>query len=171
MKFFILFFFLFLLSCTSEKQESFVTSCPEVFFSKDHRIYITTEESSITLHNISYKAEINNYNITKECFIKDNKITTTLSILFVVKPEKTQQAEILLPYYLALLDDKKNIVNIQYYKVKGVLNKNIDNTSFVDTEIITTQNVKVSTQDISEGSLKKLLIGFMVNQEQLKFLN
>ena len=119
MNFIILFFFLFLLSCTSEKQESFVTSCPEVFFSKDHRVYITTEESSITLHNISYKAEINNYNITKECFIKDNNITITLSILFVVKPEKAQQAEILLPYYLALLDDKKNIVNIQYYKAKG----------------------------------------------------
>ena len=121
MNFIILFFFLFLLSCTSEKQESFVTSCPEVFFSKDHRVYITTEESSITLHNISYKAEINNYNITKECFIKDNNITITLSILFVVKPEKAQQAEILLPYYLALLDDKKNIVNIQYYKAKDKL--------------------------------------------------
>ena len=171
MNFIILFFFLFLLSCTSEKQESFVTSCPEVFFSKDHRVYITTEESSITLHNISYKAEINNYNITKECFIKDNNITITLSILFVVKPEKAQQAEILLPYYLALLDDKKNIVNIQYYKAKGILNKNIDNASFVDTEIITTQNVIISTQDMSENSLNKLLIGFMVNQEQLKFLN
>ncbi len=171
MKFFILFFFLFLLSCTSEKQESFVTSCPEVFFSKDHRIYITTEESSITLHNISYKAEINNYNITKECFIKDNKITTTLSILFVVKPEKAKEVEILLPYYVALLDDENNIVNIQYYKAKGLINKNIDNTLFVDTEITTTQNVIISTQDINEDSFKKLLIGFMLNQEQLEFLN
>ena len=171
MNFIILFFFLFLLSCTSEKQESFVTSCPEVFFSKDHRIYITTEESSITLHNISYKAEINNYNITKECFIKDNKITTTLSILFVIKPEEAKEAEILLPYYIALLDDEKNIVNIQYYKAKGLINKNIDNTLFVDTEIITTQNVIISTQDMGEDSLNKLLIGFMVNQEQLKFLN
>ena len=171
MNFIILFFFLFLLSCTSEKQESFVTSCPEVFFSKDHRIYITTEESSITLHNISYKAEINNYNITKECFIKDNKITTTLSILFVVKPEKAKEVEILLPYYVALLDDENNIVNIQYYKAKGLINKNIDNTLFVDTEITTTQNVIISTQDINEDSFKKLLIGFMLNQEQLEFLN
>ena len=171
MKFFILFFFLFLLSCTSEKYESFITSCPEVFFSKDHRVYITTEESSITLHNISYKAEINNYNITKECFIKDNKITTTLSILFVVKPEKAKEVEILLPYYVALLDDENNIVNIQYYKAKGLINKNIDNTLFVDTEITTTQNVIISTQDINQDSFKKLLIGFMLNQEQLEFLN
>ena len=171
MKNFILFILLFLLSCASEKQESFITSCPEVFFSKDHRVYITTEESSIMLNNISYKAEINNYNITKECIIIDNKITTTLSILFVVKPEKAQQADILLPYYIALLDDKKNIVNIQYYKAKGLLNKNIGNTSFIETEITTTQNIIISTQDISEDSLKKLLIGFMINQEKLKILN
>ena len=111
MNFIILFFFLFLLSCTSEKQESFVTSCPEVFFSKDHRVYITTEESSITLHNISYKAEINNYNFTDGCTIKNNKIASTLSILFVVKPEKAQKANIIIPYYIALLDDKKKSIN------------------------------------------------------------
>ena len=163
-KYFILFISLFLLSCTSQKQQTFIDSCPEVLFSKDHRIYITSEESSLTINNLSYRAEINNYNFVKKCLVLNNKITTALSILFVVKPEKPKKSDIILPYYVAFLDDQKNIVNIQYYKAVGIFKKDFSGSSYIETEII-------SNQVINTHHLNKILIGFMLDQEKLNILN
>ena len=170
-KYFIFFISLIFLSCTSEKQRSSIDICPEVFFSKEHRVYITTEENSLTLNNISYKAEINNYNFVNGCLLLNNKITSALSILFVITPDRAQKAEIIIPYYIALLDKQKNLVDIQYYKVEGVLKKNVNESFFIETEIIATENVIIPTQGFNTGNKNELLIGFMLNQEKLKILN
>ena len=163
-KYFILFICLFILSCSKEKLQSSSILCPEVFFSKNHNVYISTEENSITLDNISYWAEINNYNFVKKCLVLNNKITTALSILFVVKPEKPKKSDIILPYYVAFLDDQKNIVNIQYYKAVGIFKKDFSESSYIETEII-------SNQVINTHHLNKVLIGFMLDQEKLNILN
>ena len=170
-KYFFLFISIFLLSCASKKQQSFSVLCPEMLFSKDHRIYIATEEGSLTLDNISYRAEINNYKSPSECFMINNKIETTLSILFIITPDKAKLADIIIPYYIALLDDQKNIVNIQYYKATGTLKKNDDKSFYVETEIRTTQNVTIPAQDMGIDLNKKLLLGFMLSQDKLKILN
>ena len=141
------------------------------FFSKDHRIYISNEENSITLNNIGYRAEINNYKFVSECSLLNNKIVAKLSILFVISPEDAKKDNIIMPYYIAFLDNQNTILDIQYYKVTGVLKKNIDESSFVETEIITTLDVIIPTQDINIGIKNKLLIGFMLNKEELKILN
>ena len=73
-KYIIIFISLFILSCSSNKQQTVTYSCPELFFSKNHRVYIASEENSITLDNISYRAEINNYNFIKGCYISNNNI-------------------------------------------------------------------------------------------------
>ena len=137
---------LFLLSCVSKKQQSNSVFCPNVFFSKDHRLYITSEENVITLDNVSYRAQINNYNYVNECIVKNNKIVAELSILFVIIPEKAKKADINIPYYVALLDDQLNIINIQYYKIAGTLNNN--ETSFIETEIIATQDLLIPIEEI-----------------------
>ena len=169
--YFILFIIPLLFGCLSKKQEFIGDSCPEVLFSKNHRVYITTEMIPLTLNNISYRAETNNYNFANGCFIQNNKITGKLSILFIVTPEKAQKAEIIMPYYIALLNNQKNIVDIQYYKIKGNLNKNVDKSSYIKTEITATQDVIIPIQDISDDFNNKLLIGFMLNKEKLDVLN
>ena len=118
----------------------------------------------MTFNNLSYRAEINNYNFVKKYLVLNNKITTTLSILFVVKPEKTKKSDIILPYYVAFLDDQKNIVNIQYYKAVGIFKKDFSESSYIETEII-------SNQVINTHHLNKILIGFMLDQEKLNILN
>ena len=163
-KYFTLFISLFFISCASKKQQSFVYLCPEILFSKDHRIYASSEEQSLTLNNVSYKAEINNYSFIDECIISNNNTKSRLSILFVVKPDKAKNTDIVLPYYIAILDDQKNIVDIQYYKVVGDLKKNIDDSSYIETEII-------DTQDINISSSNNILIGFMLDKEKMKILN
>ena len=163
-KYFTLFISLFFISCASEKQQSFVYLCPEILFSKDHRIYISSEEQSLTLNNVSYKAEINNHIFLDECIISSNNTKSRFSILFVVKPEKAKKSGIILPYYIAILDDQKIIVDIQYYKAVGDLKKDIDESSYIETEIITTQDINIS-------SSKNILIGFMLDKEKMKILN
>ena len=163
-KYFTLFISLFFISCVSEKQQSFFYLCPEIHFSKDHRIYISSEEQSLTLNNVSYKAEINNYNFIDRCIISNNNTKSRLSILFVVKPDKAKKSNIILPYYIAILDDQKNIVEIQYYKAVGDLKKDIDESSYIETEIISAQDINISSSD-------SILIGFMLDKEKMKILN
>ena len=160
-KYFILFIAIFLLSCTSKKQQSVEVSCPEVYFSKDHRVYITTQSASLSLDNVSYRAEINNFNFTNECLMIDNNIVGSLSILFVIESDKIQEADIILPYYIAILDDQRKIVDIQYYKIANKLEKNKNKSSYIETEVIVNNDIKI---DIT----KKLLIGFMLDQKKTK---
>ena len=170
-KYFFLFISIFLLSCASKKQQSFSILCPEVFFSKEHRIYISSEENSLTLNNISYRAEINNYKFISECSLLNNNIVAKLSILFVVNPENAKQSNIKMPFYIALLDDQKTILDIQYYKVTGNLTKNADASFYVETEITSTLDVMIPIQDVNVDINNKLLIGFMLNKEKLNILN
>ncbi len=166
----ILFISLFLLSCASEKQQSLSILCPDLFFSKDHRIYISSEENSLTINNISYKAEINNYKFINGCSIVNKKIIAKLSILFVIRPENANKSNITLPYYIAFLDNQKKVLNVQYYQVTGTLIKNNDQSSFVETEIVATSDVIIPIKDTSLDN-NKLLIGFMLNKEKLEIMN
>ena len=171
MKYIIIFISLLLLSCAKEKQQTFIDLCPKVFFSKEHRLYVTTEENSLTLNNISYKAKIDNYTFSNGCFISNHKIIGKLSILFVITPIKIKQTNITIPYYIALLDNNQNIEDIQYYQVKGTFEKDNNESSIIETEIITIQDVITPFEDVNKSVNKKFLIGFMLNQEKLNILN
>ena len=171
-KYFILFICLFILSCSKEKLQSSSILCPEVFFSKNHNVYISTEENSITLDNISYWAEINNYNFDKDCSINNNKIKGKLSILFIVKLDKAKKSDITIPYYIALLDHQKTIIDIQYYKVEDKLNMSTDKSFYIETEVTISNNITFSNfQDKYPEYNHKLLIGFMLSDKKLNILN
>ena len=90
-----------LISCESSslltsKKESI--KCPTVLFAAEHKQYLGSNASTIDVDRIAYKAEINNYDFSKGCFIKDNIFTTSLSILFIVKPMMEEQNIITLPF-------------------------------------------------------------------------
>ena len=46
------------------------------------------------------------------CIKSSNNTKYRFSILFVVKPEKAKKSDIILPYYIAILDDQKNLVHL-----------------------------------------------------------
>ena len=62
-------------------------------------------------------------------------------------------------------------MDIEYYKAIGSLNKNVNKSSYIETEIITIENIIIPIKNIKEGFTNKLLIGFMLNQEKIKILN
>ena len=106
---------LFFLGCVSQKELSNPQSCPEVFFSKDHRVYITSEEDELQLDNISYRAKFNNYNFNNSCLVENNILNASLSLLIVVQPLNAKINILEIPYYIAVLDNHKKIIDIEYY--------------------------------------------------------
>ena len=127
-----------------------------------------TQDNNQSLNEIEYIAEINNYDFNNSCLIQNKNITASLSLLFIIKPDKIQQDIVTLPYYIAMLDNQKNILDIQYYKVLGTLNKNTNDTTYKETEIIHTQNIIIPKKYLDLD--KKLLIGFMLTEKQKKIL-
>ena len=103
---------LMLISCGSNplstSKKGFI-KCPTVLFAAEHKKYLRINASAISVDDVAYKAEINNYNFSKGCFINENNFTASLSILFIVKPLIKEQNIINLPFYLAILDKEKKI--------------------------------------------------------------
>ena len=171
---FILIFFL-LLGCSSQTTVStnatVKTSCPIVLFSSEHNQYITGNTKPITTENISYRAEINNYAFNSECSIKDNIFQAELSLLFIVKPDLTEESSIILPFYLAVLNANDEVVDMQYFQVDGDLMSESENANYIETELTKTIKLQISSLSEEELNESKVVVGFMLDKKKLEILN
>ena len=164
-------FLLFLFSCTAEKVKSIVETCPDVFFSKEHKIYITSDESPLKIENIKYRAELNNYFFNKGCSVLNNVLTGNLSLLFVINSENSSQEDILLPYYIAILNPEDEILDIQYYSIQGIMQKDLETSMYIETELIDTVDINNPNTDLKTNLKNSIVIGFMLDQEKNKILD
>ena len=143
---FILIFFL-LIGCTPNTtvttKATIKTICPIVLFSAEHSKYIAGNTQPITSENIRYRAEINNYAFNSECSIKDNIFQAELSLLFIVKPDLTEESSIILPFYVAVLNANDEVVDMQYYQVEGDLMSESENVNYIETELIKTIKLQI----------------------------
>ena len=127
----------------------------------------------ITLDNVNYIAEINNvdfssYNNKKTgCFTKNNVFTSNLSLLFVVTPQIQENIPIRIPYYVALLNKEKKLIDIHYFIKTGSFNKYNETGRLVETEIISTKPILF--KDIDKTSI--LVVGFMLDKYRLNLEN
>jgi len=171
---FILIFFL-LLGCTPKTTVStnatVKTSCPIVLFSSEHNQYITGNTKPITTENIRYRAEINNYAFKNECSIKDNILQAELSLLFIVKPDLTEESIITLPFYVAVLNINDEVVDIQYYQADGDFISESENVNYIETEL--TKTIKLHLPFLNEEELDQntVVVGFMLDKKKLEILN
>ena len=172
--FFILIFFL-LVGCTPNTTVStnavVKTSCPIVLLSSEHNQYITGNAKPITTENIRYRAEINNYAFNSECSIKDNVFQAELSLLFIVKPDLTEEIRITLPFYVAVLSANDEVVDMQYYQADGDLMSESENVNYIETEL--TKTIKLQISSLNEEGLNqnKVVVGFMLDKKKLEILN
>jgi len=164
---FIFILFLPLLGCGNiikNKQTSIDFNCPRVFFSSDDRIYI---DNSISLDDITIKAELNNYDINEKCQQQENIAIIPIDILIIAKPMRNLEELFLsLPIYISLLNDNDEILETQYFSVSGVVNKNNETNNFVESDI--TDRLKIVTQQLG---VTQLVIGFMLDNEKRDLLN
>ena len=171
---FILIFFL-LVGCTPNTTVStntaVKTSCPIVLFSSEHSQYITGNTQPITTENIRYRAEINNYAFNSECSIKDNIFQAELSLLFIVKPDLTEESSAILPFYVAVLNANDEVVDMQYYQVDGDLKDEPENANYIETELTKTIKLQISSLSEEELNESKVVVGFMLDKKKLEILN
>ena len=163
--------FLILSGCSAKKDIAVSQICPEVFFSKNHRVFITTEAEELNLDNISFRATINNYKFDKSCKVSNNILQTAISLFFIVQPEMATKKIIELPYYIAVLDEKKEVIDIQYYIVYANFNQNINDSNYTETQIKKKINIKLPYADNITGRKHNILIGFMLDEQKLEILN
>ena len=166
--FLIILFFVF--GCSSGNIDVTKISCPNVMFAAEHSKFIAFKSKEYDLDNISYKANINNSSYQNECSITNQVFEAELSILFIITPNKTNEEEIKLPFYVALVDNKNNLVDIQYHLAKGNLKLSNDKKEFSETELITTVKIKTNLANIDEFS-NTIIIGFMLENKVIDIVN
>ena len=172
--FFILIFFLFV-GCTSNtivtKKSTTATSCPIVLFSAEHSKYLVGNTQPITLENIRYKAEINNYAFKNDCTINNKVFQAELSLLFIVKPDLTEESSITLPFYVAVLNINDEVVDMQYYQADGDFMSESENVNYIETELTKTIKLQISSLNEEELNQNKVVVGFMLDKKKLEILN
>ena len=171
---FILIFFL-LVGCAPNQTVSTnavtKTFCPIVLFSSEHSKYVTSDTKPITSENVSYRAEINNYAFNSACSIIDNVFQADLSLLFIVKPDLTEESSINLPFYVAILNAKDEVVDMQYYQVDGDLKGEPENANYIETELTKTIKLQIPSLNEEELNQSKIVLGFMLDKKKLEILN
>ena len=168
MKQFIIFIlFLPLFGCVNiikNTQTSIDFNCPRVFFSSDNRIYI---DNSISLDDITIKAEFNNYAINTKCQQQENVVVIPLEILIVAKPiNNLEEPNLSLPVYISLLNNNDEILETQYFSVSGEVNKNNETNIFIESDI--TYRLQIVTQKLETT---QLVLGFMLYNKKRDLLN
>ena len=89
------------------------------------------------------------------------------STLFIVNSIDFLTVNFSFPYYIALIDKDKNLIEIQYFSEFGEIRKNIENNIFLETDIISNQTL------IFENNLKNsaIIIGFVLDEKRNNLLN
>ena len=163
----IIVFIFFLLSYTDNVINYEEIMCPDVFFAKNQRIYISTDDPNTSFEN-TYNAKINNYSLQK-CILNENDFSINLSILFMISLiEKNEISLINLPYYVALLDEQRKIIDMQYFLKTDKLDYkdlNVGKIELVDSKKIVFNLSNNYSEDYS------ILLGFMIDKERENIIN
>ena len=137
---------------------------PRVFFSSDDKIYI---DNSISLDDITIKAEFNNYAINTKCQQQENVVVIPLDTLIVAKPmSNLEEPNLSLPVYISLLNNSDEVLETQYFSVSGIVNKNNETNIFIETDI--TNRLQIVTQQLETT---QLVLGFMLDNKKRDLLN
>ncbi len=168
--FFFLTFFL-LIGCTSNTSTTTKISCPDVFFATEHTKYVDSNTQPISIDNLSYSANINNYAFNSDCLIIDDIIQAELSLLFIVKPYQAKESALSLPFYVAILDERNELVDMQYYQVEGNLKNDPETKKYIETELTNSIIVQMPLLVDQGNSRNILVVGFMLDKKKLEILN
>ena len=149
------------------KQKTDNLICPRIFFSSEDKVFIETIGNTNSFDDVSLKAELNNFNIIEKCYQKDNIAIIPLDILIIAQPmDKLENADISMPLYVMLLDNKNQVLESQYFMVSGIIKKNFEYNAFIETDI--TDRLKIITENLETA---QIVIGFMINDKKRLLLN
>ena len=159
------------MGCASNTFTTTKISCPDVFFAAEHTKYIDSNTQPISIDNLSYSANINNYAFNSDCLIIEDMIQAELSLLFIVNPDQAEVSEVVLPFYVAILNERNEMIDMQYYQIEGNLKSDRETKKYIETELTKTIIVQMPSLDDHVNSRNTLVVGFMLDKKKLEVLN
>ena len=72
-----------------------------------------------------------------------------------------------LPFFVAVVNESKDVKDIQYYSINDFFQKNLETNELIETELKKT--ILINLPSIDETSL--VVIGFMLDKSRLDILN
>ena len=159
------------MGCASNTFTTTKISCPDVFFAAEHTKYIDSNTHPISIDNLSYSANINNYAFNSDCLIIDDMIQAELSLLLIVNPDQAEVSEVVLPFYVAILNERNEVIDMQYYQIEDNLKSDRETKKYIETELTKTIIVQMPSLDDHVNSRNTLVVGFMLDKKKLEVLN
>ena len=90
-----------------------------------------------------------------------------LSILFIIRSHSDNTDYVELPFYIAILNQDRELKEIFYFITSGSFDKDLDSKKLIETEI--TKNIKIKNKNIGENSI--IVIGYMLDKKRNNLLN
>ena len=119
------------------------------------------------MDNASFKAEINNYAFNKSCFQEKDIRTFPLDILFIINPIKPASPNVVLAFYVALLNSDQQLFEMQYFSISGEMRYDLTTKAYFETELSKSINIITSKNNL----VSSLVIGFMLDKKKDELLN
>ena len=159
------------MGCASNTFTTTKVSCPDVFFAAEHTKYIDSNTQPISIDNLSYSANINNYAFNSDCLIIDDMIQAELSLLLIVNPDQAEVSEVVLPFYVAILNERNEVIDMQYYQIEGNLKSDRETKKYIETELIKTIKIQIAPLENQVNLRNIAIVGFMLDKKKLEILN
>ena len=159
-KLLILFILFYVAGCANlpnQNQEKAKIDCPRVFFSSENNVYINNNSTELDLDKINYKAKLNNYAFSKDCFSDLGSYNFNMELLIITEPINPNDEIISLPIFVLIYDIKNNLIEKQYFRIEDKLNYNNDVSNYVVTDVI--GNLNITLRQSKE--VNHLVLGFV----------
>ena len=98
-------------------------------------------------------------------------IQAELSLLFIVNPYQVEVSQVNLPFYVAILNEMNEVVDMQYYQIEGNLKKDLKTKKYIETELTKTVTLQLSSLDYQVNLRNAVIVGFMLDKKKLEILN
>ena len=143
-KILLLFIFILLFGCqVIQNNDNKITKidCPRVFFSSENNVFVSGYMDNLDMDNIDYKATLNNYGFTGSCFEDFEYKNYFLDLLIIVEAINPKDTNIDLPIFAILYDNKEQIVDKQFFRVKDNLTFNQETSKYEISEVLGKLNI------------------------------
>ena len=159
-KLLLLFIFIYLLGCSSIRNESTeiaVIDCPRVFFSSENKVYIDGLNDTIDLEKVNFKASLNNYGFVGDCVFDKEYNNINIDLLIITEPINPKDENVNLPIFILFYNENDELVERQFFRINSTLNYNEDTSKYETTDIIENLNIFVD----NNKKINSITIGFV----------
>ena len=154
------FVFILLFGCSNFQnmsKNSTIIDCPSVYFSSENKVYVQGDIENIDLNQISYKASLNNYGFLKNCTTTSISQNYYLDLLIVVEPINPINKEVNFPLFAIIYDSKDQIIDKQFFRLRGELNYNKTTEEYEITELMSSIDIFIDPK----SSVSSITLGFV----------